>query len=161
MKRDHMRDDLQVGRRRAPIQEQGFTLLETAIAFTIMLIVGLAATSLFLYANGYNSGAADRALAIAVARQQLEQLRNEEFTDTLLTIPSGSTSTTSSSTVSNGGKNYTVTKTVELLAACTGCAAAKRITIVVTPQDSTPLWGGTSVSLVTIRSSLTSGSYMK
>jgi type II secretory pathway pseudopilin PulG len=139
-------------------QERGFTILETAIAFTIMFTVGLATTGLFLFANGYNSGATDRALAIAVARQQMEQLRNVQFTDALLTIPSGS-AVTSTSTISNGGKNYTVTKTIEYMTACTGCNKAKKITITVTPQDSSPLWGANPVSVVTIRSDSTTGPY--
>lgn len=139
----------------------GFTLLETAIAFTIMLAVGLGATGLFLYANNYNSGATDRALAISVAKQQMEQLRSVSFTDTLLTIPSGSTSTTSSSTVSNGGRSYTVTKTIEYMSTCTGCNAAKKITITVTPQSSKTTWGGTAVSVVSIRANATSGPYFQ
>lgn len=134
--------------------ESGFTLLETAIAFSIMLIVGLATTGLFLYANGYNSGAADRALAISVAKQQMEQLRNVAFTDSLLNVTSGV-----DTTVSNGGKNYTVTKKVESMSTCTGCQAAKKITITVTPQDSNPLWGATPVTVVSIRASATTGPY--
>lgn len=161
MKKDRMLNDLQLAKLCGRADEHGFTLLETAIAFTIMLVVGLSATSLFLYANNYNSGATDRALANAVAKQQMEQLRNVQYTDALLTVPTGSTTTTSTSTVSNGGKNYTVARTVDLLTACTGCNKAKKITITVTPQDSTPLWGAASVSVVTLRSDTTSGPYMK
>jgi Tfp pilus assembly protein PilV len=137
--------------------ESGFTLLETAIAFTIMLIVAMATTGLFLYANGYNSGAADRALAISVGKQQMEQLRSVQFDDALLNV----TSTAVTSTVSDGGKSYTVSKTVEALATCTGCTAAKKITITVTPQDRDPLWGAAPVSIVTIRSDSTAGPYYK
>lgn len=142
-------------------EQDGFTLLETAIAFTIMLVVGLAASSLFLYANSYNSGATERALSIAVAKQQMEQLRNVAFDDASLTVPSGSTTTTATSTVSNGGKNYSVSKTIDVVAAnCTGCTKTKRITITVTPQDSNPLWGATPVTIVTLRSALGTGPYI-
>lgn len=156
-----MQDGLRIAVRSNHNSERGFTLLEVTIAFTLMMIVGLAATALFLYANNYNSGAGERALSIAVAKQQLEQVRNVSLTDALLTIPSGSTSTTATSTVSNGGKSYTVTRTVELLAACTGCDAAKKITITVTPQDKTPIWGASPVTVVTLRSAITPGPYMK
>lgn len=142
-------------------RERGFTLLETAIAFVIMFVVGLAATSLFLYANTYNSGASDRALAVAVARQQMEQLRQVGFSDSMLTIATGSTSATTNVTVSNGGKNYSVARTVEWSTTCTGCNAAKRITVTVTPQDTNPRWGATPVELVSIRSSLSMGPYFK
>jgi len=135
--------------------QSGFTLLETAIAFSIMLIVALATTGLFLYANGYNSGASDRALAISVAKQQMEQLRNVAFTDSLMAV----TSTATSTTVSNGGKNYTVSKMIEAMSTCTGCNAARKITITVTPQDSNPIWGATPVVVVSIRASSTTGSY--
>lgn len=163
--RDSMHNDSHVMRPTARASESGFTLLETAIAFTIMLIIGLASTALFLYANSYNSGATDRALAVAVAKQQMEQLRNVTYTDALLTVPSGQTSVTSSTTVSNGGKNYTVSKTVEIISNnCTAglpCDTSKRITLTVTPQDSNPIWGATPVTLVTLRSSLSTGPYIK
>lgn len=145
--RERMRSEGEMKAVRVRKDERGFTLLETAVAFTIMLVVGLATTGLFLYANGYNSGATDRALAIAVAKQQMEQLRNVQFNDSLLTT----SSTASTSTVSNGGKSYTVSKLVESMATCTGCYAAKRITITVTPVDKSPLWGGQSVTVVSIR----------
>lgn len=162
MKKDVMRDDCKRMKTRGPNHECGFTLLETAIAFTIMLVVGLGASSLFLYANSYNSGATDHALANAVAKQQMEQLRNVSFTDASLTVPTGNTSTTSTSTVSDGGKNYSVTKTVELLTApCTGCAQTKRITITITPQDRNPSWGANPVTLVTLRSAIGAGPYIK
>lgn len=161
MKEELIQDGLRIAGRRNQEHERGFTLLEVAIAFTLMMVVGLAATALFLYANNYNSGAGERALSIAVAKQQLEQVRSASSTDALLTIPSGSTSTTATTTVSNGGKSYSVTRTVELLAACTGCNAAKRITITVTPQDKTPLWGASPVTVVTMRSDMTPGPYIK
>lgn len=158
MKRTCMKENLSnrqtTGRASASCTQSGFTLLETAIAFSIMLIVALATTGLFLYANGYNSGAADRALAISVAKQQMEQLRNVAFDDSLLSATSGV-----DTTVSDGGKNYTVTKKVENMTACTGCNAAKKITITVTPQDRSPIWGATPVTVVGIRSDNTTGPY--
>lgn len=163
--KDRMHNDSQIKRAGERAGESGFTLLETAIAFTIMLIIGLASTALFLYANSYNSGATDRALAVAVAKQQMEQLRNVSYTDTLLTVPSGQTSVTTTATISNGGKSYSVTRKIELVSAnCTTglpCDSSKRITLTVTPQDSNPLWGATPVTLVALRSSLGAGPYIK
>lgn len=163
--KESMQNDSRIIRSSERVAESGFTLLETAIAFTIMLIIGLASTALFLYANSYNSGAAERALAVAVAKQRMELLRNVAYDDALLTVPTGQTTATSTITVSNGGKNYTVTKTVDIVNNnCTAglpCDSSKRITLTVTPQDSNPLWGATPVTLVTFRSSLGAGPYIK
>ena len=61
--------------------EAGFTLLETAVSMVLLAIVGLGIASIFFFAAKNNVSAGDRELAMAVAQQQMEQLRNVPFTD--------------------------------------------------------------------------------
>jgi type II secretory pathway pseudopilin PulG len=70
----------------------GFTLIETAIAMVVMMVVGLGATSLFFYAVRSNSGSEGRSQALAIAQQRLEDLRTVAFNDPQLAI--GQTTTT-------------------------------------------------------------------
>src|SRR6185312_8216237 len=86
--------------------ERGFTLIETTISMIVMMIAGLAVSSLFVFSLQNNVGGGDRALAMAVAQQQLERLRSVSYEDT--TLNAGSTA----STVSNGERTYTVVKTI-------------------------------------------------
>ena len=84
--------------------ERGFTLVETSISMVVMMVAGLAISSLFVFSMQNNVGGNERALAMAVAQQQLEQLRSVTFEDTTMTV--GTTTTT----ISNGDKNYSVVK---------------------------------------------------
>ncbi|MCA1565006.1 MAG: type II secretion system GspH family protein [Acidobacteria bacterium] len=68
--------------KRQRMNNKGFTLIETTVAMLVMLIVGLSATSLFLYSVRYNSGASQRSVAMAVAQQRLEVLRGSDYNDT-------------------------------------------------------------------------------
>jgi len=63
---------------------EGFTLIETTVAMLVMMIVGLGATSLFLYAARYNAGGTQRSTAMAIAQQRVEVLRGADFTDASL-----------------------------------------------------------------------------
>jgi type II secretory pathway pseudopilin PulG len=66
------------------MNKNGFTLIETTVAMLVMMVVGLSATSLFLYSVRYNSGASQRSTAMAVAQQRLEVLRGVHFSDARL-----------------------------------------------------------------------------
>ena len=91
---------------------------------------------------------------MAVAQQQLEQIRSVKYTDS--TLNAGTTTTT----VRNGERNYTVQRAVVSLTNSDGTAQnLKRITITVTPQSGQS-WMRTSVVLVTFRSTLNSGNYL-
>jgi Tfp pilus assembly protein PilV len=59
--------------------KNGFTLIETTVAMLVMMVVGLGATSLFLYSVRYNSGASQRSIAMAIAQQRLETLRSVDY----------------------------------------------------------------------------------
>jgi Tfp pilus assembly protein PilV len=59
--------------------ERGFTLIETTIALVVMMIVMLAAASLFAYAVYHNSSGVDRAQTLAVAQESMERFRSAAF----------------------------------------------------------------------------------
>lgn len=65
---------------------QGFTLIETCIALVVMMVVGLGATSLFLFALRSNTGGSERSQALAIAQQRLEELRTMSYNDPQLAI---------------------------------------------------------------------------
>jgi len=134
--------------------QRGFTIIETAIASLVMLVGALAVSTLFLYSTQNNIGGSERALAMAVAQQQLEQIRSVTFEDTTLGVG------TTTATVTNGGRPYTVQRVIANENHPDGTPKQlKKITIRVTPQ-SAPNWISTTVELVTLRSTLASGSYL-
>jgi Tfp pilus assembly protein PilV len=135
--------------------ESGFTLLETSIAMVVMMIASLACTSLFVFSIQNNVGGSERALAMAVAQQQLEQIRSVTFEEATLTAG------TTNSSLTSGGRTYAVERTVADETNSDGSAKQlKRITIRVTPQAAGANWTRTTVVLVSLRSTLATGSYL-
>jgi len=134
--------------------QRGFTLIETSISMVVMMVAGLAVSSLFAFSLQNNIGGADRALAMGVAQQQLEQLRSVTFEDTSLTAG------TTTVTVTSGERKYSVVNTItDEKNDDDSLKQLKKITITVTPTDGTPTWTRSPVVLVSFRSSLASGSY--
>lgn len=134
--------------------QQGFTLMETSIAMVVMMVGALGIASLFVFSTQNNIGGSERALAMAVAQQQLEQIRSVSYEDTTLNVG------TVTSTVQSGQRNYTVQRTVaEETNPNNSSKQLKRITITVTPQAGGPNWLSTPVVLVSQRSTLATGSY--
>ena len=134
--------------------EGGFTLIETSIAMVVMMVAALACSSLFVFSIQNNVGGSERALSMAVAQQQLEQLRSVNYDDSTL-----NTGTTSFS-VATGGRTYSVQRVVASETNSDNTAKElKRITITVTPQEAGPNWTRTPVVLVSYRSTLATGSY--
>ena len=134
--------------------QQGFTLVETSIAMVVMMVGALGIASLFVFSTQNNIGGGERALAMAVAQQQLEQIRSVSYEDTTLDVG------TVTSTVQSGGRNYNVQRTVaQETNADNSPKQLKRITITVTPQAGGPNWLSTPVVLVALRSTLTTGTY--
>lgn len=134
---------------------RGFTLIETALALLIMMIVMLGVASVFAFAISNNSNGADRAQTLAVAQQTLETLRNAQYsattTDSVLnagtitqTVYRGQTSTT--------GRQYRIVSNITDNASQT----LKTITVSVTPITAGPSWAGiaswSTVSITTQRS---------
>jgi len=135
--------------------QRGFTLIETSIALLILMVAGLGVASLFTYSIRYNTGGNDRAVALSVAQQQIEQFRSVPFTDSILNVTAATVLTPD--TVSNG-RTYRVTKTVTgSNNDNSGNPTLKTITIQVDPKGSG--WAGYPVILRTIRSARTTGTH--
>lgn len=128
--------------------QSGFTLIETTIALVIMMIVGLAGASLFMYAVNQNMGANQTSATLAVAQRHMEIVRNATF-DSLIT---------STTTAENAGRSFTVVVTVENqnLITTTTEPERKLIRIQVTPRDARP-WSGGTITLTTLRSAVKPG----
>ena len=140
------------GSERQPSQ-RGFTLIETTLGMLILMVAGLGVASLFTYSIRYNSGGNDRALALSIAQQQIEQCRTVPFTDTILNTQTATV--VSPDTVSNG-RTYRVTKTVTgSNNNASGVPTLKTITIQVQPISAG--WAGFPVVLRTLRSSSNAG----
>lgn len=135
--------------------ERGFTLIETVLALVVMMVVGLGAASLFMYSTRNNSGAADRAAALAIAQQRMERLRSVTFSDA--TLNAGTTNTT----VTSAGRNYRVNTVICNTAACGGSSTLKKITIQVTPTSAGTIWAANSVTVISMRASPISGTFLE
>ena len=134
--------------------QQGFTLMETSIAMVVMMVGALGIASLFVFSTQNNVGGSERALAMAVAQQQLEQIRSVTYEDTTLDVG------TTTSTVRSAEQNYTVQRTVAQETNADGSTKQlKKITIRVAPNVGGPNWLNTAVVLVSFRSTLSTGSY--
>jgi Tfp pilus assembly protein PilV len=136
--------------------QRGFTLVETSIALVFMMIVFVGIAPLFVYATRYNSAAAIRAGALAIAQIKLEQLRATPFLSC-----ASSTETLSVGDPTSGLQTYTVQLTV-----VNTTSTLKDITLVVTPQARSTTdgqYGGTlgwmygQVTIYTKRTAITVG----
>lgn len=135
--------------------ERGFTLIETSIAMVVMMVAALACSSLFVFSIQNNVGGSERALSMAVAQQQLEQLRSVDYEDSTLT------DLVTNFSVTTGGRTYNVQREVVTDKNSDDTSKGlKRITVTVTPQAAAgPNWTRTPVVLVSYRSTLSNGSY--
>ena len=158
-----MKSKTKLTRRKAKREQQGnseagFSLLETTISLLLMCVVGLGATSLFFFTVKNMVSAGDRELAMAVAQQRMEQLRNDSFNS--LTATAGTTST-----VTRAGRSYSITTTITDTDVVSGVATMKTISIKVVPDNESSVWARTisgvfgSVTLVTNRTGQTVGPY--
>jgi type II secretory pathway pseudopilin PulG len=138
--------------------ERGFTLMETAIALVILMIVGLGAASLFAYAASNTSTANDRQLAMAVGQQRIEELRAVLFTDASLTATTGT-----DANVTSAGRPYLVRTVITDSNVIDGQPTLKTISVRVIPLGAGPAWASNiaslfgSVTLTTERSTLLLG----
>jgi len=135
--------------------QQGFSLVETSIAMVVMMVGALAMSSLFVFSMRNNVGGSERAMAMAVAQQQLEQIRSVAYEDTTLNVGK------ITSTIRSADRNYAVQRVVAEETNSDGSSKQlKKITITVTPvQASGPNWINSSVVLVSLRSTLNTGDY--
>jgi Tfp pilus assembly protein PilV len=134
--------------------QRGFTIIETTIASLVMMVGALAVSSLFVFSTQNNVGGSERALAMAVAQQQLEQIRSVSYEDASLTA------LTTNLTVRSGGRDYAVQRVVaDETNADNSPKQLKRITITVTPGGTGANWSRTPVVLVSFRSTLKTGAF--
>lgn len=135
--------------------ERGFTLIETSISMVVMMVAGLAVSSLFVFSTQNNVGGNERALAMAVAQQQMEQLRSVSFDDASLTVG------TTNSTVHSSDRDYTVVKAItDEVNPNNSIKNLRKITITVTPVGGARAsWTRSSVTLVALRSTIAPGSF--
>ena len=134
--------------------EGGFTLIETSIAMVVMMVAALACSSLFVFSIQNNVGGSERALSMAVAQQQLEQLRSVDYEDSTLS------DLTTNFSVTTGGRSYNVQREVVTEKNSNNTSRElKKITIAVTPQGTGPNWTRTPVVLVSYRSTMAAGSF--
>ena len=131
-------------------QEKGFTLVETVSALLVMMIGGLGICAVFAYAIKNNTGSRDRALALAVAQQQMERYRQMKFIDAGLTAHAATTETVTSA----DSRTYTVRTTIT-----DTTTSMKTIKIEVTPQLSPGLYGLGTVEITVQRSTFELGIY--
>lgn len=122
---------------------RGFTLIETAIAMLVMMIALLGLSALFIYGINYNSGAQVRTVAMAVAQQRMERLREAAFDEVV---------SSSEPNVTSAGYSFSVNTTV----AASG--NLRTVTVTVTPKAGSP-WAKLPVVLVTQRAGTGLGAY--
>lgn len=165
--------------KRQRMNNKGFTLIETAIAMLVMMVVGLGASSLFLYSVRYNTGGAQRSTAMALAQQRLELLHSVEYNAAPLNfgtpVPDIATLTGTATTITAGpnlpaapaGSSFYRIQTQIVpfpIGAAVATATQKQITIRVVPINNK---GATSwenlnpVEIVFRRSSPANGPFKK
>ena len=166
---DLMREDRR--RQGAHSEQQGFTLLEAAIALVVLMIIGLGIASLFTYAISANVKADDRELAMAIAQKRMEWLRTIPFTtqtrQLAFSFPDGGLEATDvagvSETVTNAGRSYTIITIIQDLSFVpvgnpdAGAPTVKRIRISVTPLGAATAFE--TVTVTTQRSTQVTGIY--
>lgn len=140
--------------------EAGFTILETVIALFVMLVVGFGAVGLFLFSASFNAGASDRARALAIAQETMEELRAKSFSDTALAAGTTTTTVERGSTNANETdlRRFTIMKKIENDGTTSPANRQKKITVTVTPAAVGGRFTPGAVTMLMLRSSDTLGS---
>jgi len=151
--------------------QRGFTLLESAIALVILMIIGLGIASLFTYAIQANSRADDRELAMATAQRRMEWLRTIQFNTQTRSVaysyPNGGLAATAvegvTETVTNAGRSFIVKTVIQDLSFVpignhdAGAPTVKRLQVSVTPAGAQTAFE--TVTISTQRSTQVTGSF--
>lgn len=141
--------------------ERGFSIIEVCIALLILLIASIGVATAFVYSIHNNSSAGDRAMALAVAQQRLEQLRNRDFNDGAL----AETANPVVETINSAGRPFRISTTITDVDTDTNPLAdaldptSKLIRIDVTPQgnSATESWANATVTLMVTRTAFNPG----
>lgn len=136
--------------------EAGFTILETVIALFVAMVIGFGAIALFLFSASFNAGASDRARALAIAQETMEEVRAKSFSDASLTM-----NTTTTTIVTRGStdedeadlRRFTVVKKVEPGGTTSPANREKKITVTVTPVVVGNRFSPGAVTLLMLRTS--------
>lgn len=151
--------------------QRGFTLLESAIALVVLMIIGLGIASLFTYAIKANSHADDRELAMAIAQKRMEWLRTIQFNTQTRSVaysyPNGGLAATAvegvTETVTNAGRSFIVNTVIQDLSFVpignhdAGAPTVKRLQVSVTPAGAQTAFE--TVTISTQRSTQVTGSF--
>lgn len=138
---------------RTAASQSGFSLIECCIALLILLIASIGVATAFAFSIHNNSSAGDRAISVALAQQQMEQLRNLDFNDAGLAV----TANPVVQNVTSAGRPFRVTTTITAVAVNAVAGSAKTIRIDVTPIGNSETWANGTVTLVTTRTIFTPG----
>lgn len=152
-------------------QQQGFTLLEAAIAMVMLMIIGLGIASLFTYAIQANGRADDRELAMAIAQKRMEWMRTIPFTTQTrhlaFSYPDGGLEVTATAgvteTVTSAGRSYVVNTVISNESVVpagnpdAGEPTVKRLQLSVSPVGATTAFE--TVTITTQRSTQVPGIY--
>ena len=139
-----------------PKSQSGFTLLEITFALLLLLFISLGAVGMFIHAVKNNTGADDRAIAIAIAEEKMEEIRGLPFDDALLDATAAGGVLYNPDPTVRVGRSFGVRRIV-----VDESATLKRITIRVTPQGANGQWAKTPVEVVTRRASTDVGPYTR
>ncbi len=141
--------------------ERGFSIIEVCIALLILLIASMGVATAFVFSIHNNNSAGDRAMALAVAQQRLEQLRNRDFNNAALTA----TVNPVVETMTSAGRPFRISTTITDVDTDTNPAAnalaptAKLIRVDVTPQgnSTSDSWANGTVTVMIFRTAFTPG----
>lgn len=102
---------------RVTSRQEGFSLIEVAIALVVIMIALLGVAWTITYAINYNAGNSNRAKALAMLQQEVERLRSAKFSptftdNTLLGCDLGATCS-SSTVMSEENISFVITKTID------------------------------------------------
>ena len=136
--------------------DQGFSLIEVVIAFTILLVALLGVLTTITYAVTYNTGNNLRSQSLAIMQQQIEILQSAKFNPTVTDqILSGGVKLPSV-VKSADGNNFRVEIAVDDNPLTGGiqidpAKTLKEISVVVTPENSVGGWQTSVAARVIIR----------
>ena len=133
----------------------GFTIIETVIALFIAMVIGFGAISLFLFSTSYNAGASDRARALALAQQRMEEYRAKLYSSIAVLNTNENVTVGSNQAGASDMRTFTVNTKVEYYDTTVGIPNDRRpwlITVTVTPVVA-GRWTAGGVMLKLVRAS--------